>query len=182
MVWVLGYTIWYSPKVLLRIKKSVGEDRWPAGRKSWLRLVGLPWRCLARPPALPRPSSPSPRLSADLNWSHKLCYLLCVTLLWWRPKIPPIFPGRYGDLDASLISYGPCQTPTLGFCVQRHDEIQTFKAEAYWVLRVAVITTAGKELPLEWKRIRCFDKDIANMFLASIKEFKEATWVLSVLI
>ncbi|XP_073954639.1 DNA topoisomerase 3-beta [Choristoneura fumiferana] len=84
------------------------------------------------------------------------------------------FQGRYGDLDATLISYGPCQTPTLGFCVQRHDEIQTFKPETYWVLRVTASTSEGRELPLEWKRVRSFDKDIANMFLSGIKEIKEA--------
>ncbi|KPJ20868.1 DNA topoisomerase 3-beta-1 [Papilio machaon] len=84
------------------------------------------------------------------------------------------FIGRYGDLDASLISYGPCQTPTLGFCVQRHDEIQTFKPETYWVLRVTASTDEGRELPLEWKRVRSFEKEIANMFLHGIKEIKEA--------
>lgn len=84
------------------------------------------------------------------------------------------YAGRYGDLDSSVISYGPCQTPTLGFCVQRHDEIQTFKPETYWVLRVTVSTEEGRELPLEWKRGRVFEKDIANMFLAGIKEIKEA--------
>lgn len=86
------------------------------------------------------------------------------------------FQGRYGDLDASLISYGPCQTPTLGFCVQRHDDIQTFKPELYWVVGVTVRTVEGRELPLDWQRVRCFEKDVANMFLAGIKEHTEATY------
>ncbi|KAL1129839.1 hypothetical protein AAG570_012783 [Ranatra chinensis] len=84
------------------------------------------------------------------------------------------FQGKYGDLDASLISYGPCQTPTLGFCVQRHDEIQTFKPEPYWVIQVNVLTSEGREVTLDWERVRCFEKDCANMFLHSVKEHSYA--------
>lgn len=82
------------------------------------------------------------------------------------------FQGKYGDLDSSLISYGPCQTPTLGFCVDRHDQIQTHKPEAYSVLQVTVETggvSGQQRVQLEWERVRCFDKEVAVMFLNLIK-------------
>ncbi|KAH8362529.1 hypothetical protein KR084_012608 [Drosophila pseudotakahashii] len=82
------------------------------------------------------------------------------------------FQDRYGDLDSSLISYGPCQTPTLGFCVKRHDDIQTFKPESFWHLQLL----AGQpEFTLDWARGRVFKKDIAIMLLNRVKEHKEAT-------
>ena len=49
-----------------------------------------------------------------------------------------LFQGKYGDLDSSCISYGPCQTPTLSFCVDRHDKIQSFQSELYWHLTIKV--------------------------------------------
>ncbi|XP_036147278.1 DNA topoisomerase 3-beta-1 isoform X2 [Monomorium pharaonis] len=84
------------------------------------------------------------------------------------------FQGKYGDLDVSLISYGPCQTPTLGFCVQRHDEIQTFKPDPYWVLQVTIKSCDGQDIVLSWNRVRSFDKEVANMFLSHIKEHDQA--------
>uniref|UniRef100_A0A2P2LI91 DNA topoisomerase n=1 Tax=Rhizophora mucronata TaxID=61149 RepID=A0A2P2LI91_RHIMU len=59
--------------------------------------------------------------------------------------------------------YGPCQTPTLGFCVQRYLQINTFKPETFWVL-CPFILADGYELQLEWERHRIFDFDIAAMF------------------
>lgn len=50
---------------------------------------------------------------------------------------------RYGDLDSRCISFGPCQTPTLGFCVARHDRIQSFSPETYYVLSVQVELPSG---------------------------------------
>lgn len=73
------------------------------------------------------------------------------------------FQGRYGDLDSAVISYGPCQTPTLGFCVDRHDEIKTFAPEPFWTLDVSA--EMGKAmLQLEWSRGRLFDEDVAVTF------------------
>lgn len=81
------------------------------------------------------------------------------------------FQGRYGDLDSTLISYGPCQTPTLGFCVQRHDEITSFRPETFWYIQLNV---GSPEASLEWARNRIFSKEIANLFLNVVKKHKEA--------
>nr|ACX31684.1 DNA topoisomerase III beta [Leishmania donovani] len=87
------------------------------------------------------------------------------------------FQGKYGDLDASVISYGPCQTPTLGFCVQRHDEILNFKPENFWRL-VPVASRGGALLQFEWDRGRLFDETMARLILQRItKNGKVATVV-----
>uniref|UniRef100_A0A1A9ZLV4 DNA topoisomerase n=1 Tax=Glossina pallidipes TaxID=7398 RepID=A0A1A9ZLV4_GLOPL len=81
------------------------------------------------------------------------------------------FQGRYGDLDSTLISYGPCQTPTLGFCVKRHDDIQTFKPESFWYLQLK----AGEpEFNFDWARVRLFKREIATMLMNLVKQQKEA--------
>lgn len=113
------------------------------------------------------------------------------------------FQGKYGNLDSSLISFGPCQTPTLGFCVERHDKIQSFKPETYWILQAKVALQfhctwhplrfplllcyydrltvfgqvfKGKDSPLtlDWNRIRVFDRDVGQMFLNLAKTSREA--------
>lgn len=49
------------------------------------------------------------------------------------------FLGKYADLDAALISYGPCQTPTLGFVVKRLDEQLSHVPKSFWSLQVRVM-------------------------------------------
>ncbi len=68
------------------------------------------------------------------------------------------FQGRYGDLDSAVLSYGPCQTPTLGFCVQRHIDIETFKPEPYWTLELGVLKR-GRMLRATWGSGRSFNKN-----------------------
>ena len=48
-----------------------------------------------------------------------------------------------------MVSFGPCQTPTLWFCVQRHKEIANFRPEEYFIVRVRA-TLGGREVDLTW--------------------------------
>ncbi|VDK79923.1 unnamed protein product [Litomosoides sigmodontis] len=80
------------------------------------------------------------------------------------------FQGKYGNLDSTTISFGPCQTPTLGFCVTRHDLITQFKPEPYWVLETIFETPTGEKLKPDHVRGRIFDKDVSQMFFDRIKQ------------
>ncbi|KAM6954134.1 DNA topoisomerase 3-beta-1 [Aplochiton taeniatus] len=84
------------------------------------------------------------------------------------------FQGKYGNLDSSLISFGPCQTPTLGFCVERHDKIQSFKPETYWILQAKVFRGKDTPLTLDWDRGRVFDRDVGQMFVNMTKTSRDA--------
>lgn len=74
------------------------------------------------------------------------------------------FQGRYANLDSNIISFGPCQTPTLGFCVQRHDEIQSFVPEPFWSLDVSINLVNNKRLIVDWDRGRLFDRSVVDTF------------------
>jgi len=83
------------------------------------------------------------------------------------------FSGKYTSLDAKLISYGPCQTPTLGFCVKRHDDILWFKPEPFWKL-VPRCFKGGHTFTLEWDRGRLFDLPIAQLIHSMVADKKAA--------
>lgn len=42
------------------------------------------------------------------------------------------FTAKYPNLNTKLVTYGPCQTPTLGFCVKRDQEIKEFKPKTFF--------------------------------------------------
>ena len=48
-------------------------------------------------------------------------------------RLQKVFPVSLSEL---LISYGPCQFPTLGFVVERFLAIERFEPEPYWKLKV----------------------------------------------
>lgn len=67
------------------------------------------------------------------------------------------FTTKYPQLNAKLISYGPCQTPTLGFCVARHFEIENFKPKTFYRV-VPTIVANEKMLELDWDAQKTFNQ------------------------
>jgi DNA topoisomerase-3 len=84
------------------------------------------------------------------------------------------FQGRYGNLDSSVISYGPCQTPTLGFCVDRYDEIQSFKSRPYYCVD-ASLEVRGRMLGLASDRGQIFEKQICDALVQQLGQESEFT-------
>ena len=80
------------------------------------------------------------------------------------------FQGKYSDLDSRIVSYGPCQTPALGFCVERHILIQNFVPEPYWVLCPTIKIEGYGAVKFEWERGRIFDKRVASVFRSIMLE------------
>lgn len=80
------------------------------------------------------------------------------------------FGEKYSKLSGNKITYGPCQTPTLGFCVQRQLEIERFKPEKYFGVTINIkIGTKDYQIPYtEEKRMNKSEAERAK------KEIEEA--------
>ncbi|KAA6369333.1 MAG: putative DNA topoisomerase 3-alpha [Streblomastix strix] len=59
--------------------------------------------------------------------------------------------------EKNLISYGPCQFPTLGFVVDRYWRNKQFIPEEFYSIHVEVRTSEGNA-QFSWERIRLFDR------------------------
>lgn len=58
---------------------------------------------------------------------------------------------------------GPCQFPTLGFVVQRYNQVKEFKPETFWFIyltlkRVSASQDREEEIKFNWKRHHLFFK------------------------
>ena len=71
-----------------------------------------------------------------------------------------------------MISYGPCQFPTLGFIVERYQLIRDFVPEDYWSLKLK-LTRDQNSCEFNWQRIKLFDQETVE----ALKECcDEAEW------
>lgn len=60
-----------------------------------------------------------------------------------------------------MISYGPCQFPTLGFIVERYKQIRDFKPEKFWYIQLKLsklVNGKNEEVKFDWQRLRVYDK------------------------
>jgi len=83
-----------------------------------------------------------------------------------------------GFQERGVVSYGPCQFPTLGFVVERWARIETFVPENFWYLEMTIKLNAdgsvvndtdqsqngnlhsnqqNRAIHLNWKRVRLYD-------------------------
>ncbi|XP_050542923.1 DNA topoisomerase 3-alpha [Daktulosphaira vitifoliae] len=69
-------------------------------------------------------------------------------------RLRNVFPDVLAN---SLISYGSCQFPTLGFVVERYKDIQNFIPEQFW--KIKVNHKIGEvDIEYAWHRVRLFDE------------------------
>lgn len=58
--------------------------------------------------------------------------------------------------DVSILPPGSCQFPTLGFVVERYNEVQNFVSEPFWFIHVA-LERDDFNVHFKWRRNHLFD-------------------------
>lgn len=75
------------------------------------------------------------------------------------------------DSDSPVISYGPCQFPTLGIVVDRWLHIHHFVSRDFWVLELFLHDC---DAPFEWTRKHLFDEYVSMVLYELCYEEAEA--------
>ncbi|PYH38551.1 DNA topoisomerase 3 [Aspergillus neoniger CBS 115656] len=76
-------------------------------------------------------------------------------------------------LQDTIISYGSCQFPTLGFVVDRYLRVKNFKPETFWGIKV-VHTRDDIKVNFLWKRVHLFDRAAVTVMLERCLMAKKA--------
>ncbi|KAJ6476019.1 prokaryotic type I DNA topoisomerase [Mycena vitilis] len=70
------------------------------------------------------------------------------------------------QIEGNMVSYGPCQFPTLGFVVQRYLQVKNFVPELFWYIFLSLSRPSSSqggsvETEFKWRRVHLFDHDAA---------------------
>ncbi|KAI0730280.1 DNA topoisomerase, partial [Fomitopsis betulina] len=78
------------------------------------------------------------------------------------------------DLSEDVISYGPCQFPTLGFVVSRYNQVKAFRPETFWYIYMSITRESNngeeEETVFTWRRGHLFDFDVAMAIYEHVLE------------
>ncbi|KAJ7282890.1 prokaryotic type I DNA topoisomerase [Mycena rebaudengoi] len=76
-----------------------------------------------------------------------------------------ILQGSIEEVKEQVVSYGPCQFPTLGFVVARYKQVQDFVSEPFWFIFLSLSRPSPSEgnidTTFQWRRGHLFDYDAA---------------------
>uniref|UniRef100_A0A0K0G0Q1 DNA topoisomerase n=1 Tax=Strongyloides venezuelensis TaxID=75913 RepID=A0A0K0G0Q1_STRVS len=84
--------------------------------------------------------------------------------LYLQRRFSSLLTTLVGDFK-SVISYGSCQFPTLGFIVDRYLHVKDFIPENFWKLRAFHLKN-GVKTEFTWERGKLFYKSVVESFLA----------------
>ncbi|XP_063235537.1 DNA topoisomerase 3-alpha isoform X2 [Bacillus rossius redtenbacheri] len=105
--------------------------------------------------ALQNLTQPDERISVAVDVRQELDLRIGAAFTRFQTlRLKRVFPEVLGD---SLISYGSCQFPTLGFVVERYKAITSFVPETFWKIKVNH-TVRDLSVDFSWKRVRLFDQ------------------------
>ncbi|GJN90914.1 hypothetical protein Rhopal_003928-T1 [Rhodotorula paludigena] len=82
--------------------------------------------------------------------------------------------NRVNAVAEKVVSYGPCQFPTLGFVVDQYERMQAFVPEPFWYIHVGLVRE-GDTTSFSWRRGRLFDRDVAQAIFDVVEDDSEAT-------
>lgn len=74
---------------------------------------------------------------------------------------------RPDKCEKSVISYGSCQFPTLGFVVERWKERENFIPQPFWYIDVTV-SRDGIKCVFNWKRQRLYDERACSAIMVKM--------------
>ena len=72
--------------------------------------------------------------------------------------------NRFHALVGSVVSFGPCQFPCVGFVAERQARIDSFVPEAYWSISMEH-TVGERRVAFTWRRGRVYDRATAVLML-----------------
>ncbi|KAF7321880.1 DNA topoisomerase [Mycena kentingensis (nom. inval.)] len=81
---------------------------------------------------------------------------------------------RIGQVADKVLSYGPCQFPTLGFVVQRFLQVKNFVPEPFWYIFLSLSRPSASQggnivTEFKWRRVHLFDHDVATAIYDQVR-------------